>query len=251
MDVPVKMSIAPPAGAASGGAPPTVASAIVDVARDLARTVPPPRGAPYFYLDAAATYDLRVLDSFCTQGIFRKYEFALDLGSGLGGRARWLAARSGCRIVGVDPCVDSVVASTLLNHRAHMDDQVTFQVGRLDRLPLRDRIFTHVWIVDPPAEAALARVCVEVFRVLRPGASFAMHAPRAFGQRCDDVLEQLRAIGFIEAHAHDVTLTEIPHSCRVARDRWRCAGHPASPPESTVPAPQLQTAWQAFARRPA
>src|SRR5438445_6817933 len=102
---------------------------IIDVTRDLARTVPPPRGAPYFCLDSEVPYDLRVLDAFCSRGIFRKYELALELGSGLGGRARWLAARSGCRIVGIDPRPQTVAAAVLLNRRARMDDQVTFCVG--------------------------------------------------------------------------------------------------------------------------
>jgi len=101
-------------------------TAIIDVTRELARSVPPPRGAPYFYLDAEVTYDFRVLDALCARGIFRKYEFALDIGSGLGGRARWLAARSGCRIVGVDPRPSAVVAATTLNRRAHMDEHVRF-----------------------------------------------------------------------------------------------------------------------------
>ncbi len=41
------------------------AATIADVARGLAQSMPPPRGAPYFCLDVDASYDLRVLDVLC------------------------------------------------------------------------------------------------------------------------------------------------------------------------------------------
>jgi SAM-dependent methyltransferase len=193
--------------------------AIVEAARLVARSIPPPRGAPYFYLDSTATYDLRVLDSLSARGIFRKYEFALDIGSGLGGRARWLAARTGCSVVGVDPSVAAVAAATVLNRRAQMDMQVRFQVGRLDQLPLRDRVFTHVWMLDVADDAAFPALVREAFRVLRHGGHYALQCPVLTPAQREGVLAVLSAAGFVELETHEVALAEPPDAQRIALAR--------------------------------
>jgi hypothetical protein len=71
----------------------TLADAIARVARELARVVPAPRGAPLFGLDMTIA-DPELLDRFSRHGIFRKYQRALALGSGLGGVQRWWAVHS-------------------------------------------------------------------------------------------------------------------------------------------------------------
>jgi SAM-dependent methyltransferase len=232
-----------------------VAATIIDVARALSRSVPPPRGAPYFCLDSAAAYDLSVLDAFCARGIFRKYEFALDLGSGLGGRARWLAARTGCRVVGVDPSMPTVAAAALLNRRAHMDEQVRFQVGRLTALPLRERQFTHVWMVDAAATEEFALVTAEAFRVLRQGGLFAWQSCEGQSVHRRDLLAALRRAGFVDLEVGEVRFAEPPHACRVARDRLRLTAPHTLPADSVWRwfRPQLQESAgvQVFARRPA
>lgn len=202
-----------------------LAVVIVDVTRELARSMPPPRGAPYFCLDSDAAYDLHVLDALYAQGIFRKYEFALDIGSGLGGRARWLAARSGCRIVGVEPHPPTVAAAALLNHRVRMDEQVTFQVGRPECIPVRARLFTHVWLVDPAPEAAVSDILAEAFRVLRHGGHFAVQCPMPPAAVQESILATLGRVGFVDIEASSVTGVEPPHACRVARARLSAAVH--------------------------
>ena len=200
-----------------------LAATIVDVARELARTLPPPRGTPFFFLDSDAPYDPRVLDALCERGIFRKYEFALDIGSGLGGRARWLAARSACRIIGVDPRLPMVAAAAMLNRRARMDGQVRFQVGHPECLPLRDKVFTHVWLVDVPYDTTIADTYAEVLRVLRPGGHFAMQCPVSSHVRPDALLAVLRDVGFVDVEAYEGIFSDLPQACRLARDRLRIA----------------------------
>ena len=224
-----------------------LAAAIVEVSRDLARTVPPPREAPYFCLDSDAAYDLSVLGSFSARGIFRKYEFALDVGSGLGGRARWLAARFGCRILGVEPRPAMVAAANLLNRRARMDEQVAFQVARLDRLPLRSRLFTHVWMVDLPDAEPSATTCAEGFRVLRPGGHFAMQSLELRPAARDLWLSTLAAVGYVNLEVHEVGCAEPPPPCRLARDRLRATVMGSAPTTSEPPT----AAVQIFATRPA
>jgi SAM-dependent methyltransferase len=225
----------------------TLAATIVDVARDLARSVPAPRGAPYFCLDSDAPYDLSVLGSFCERGIFRKYEFALDLGSGLGGRARWLAARSGCRVLGIDPRPSMVAAAALLNRRVHMDEQVAFQVGQFDCLPLRPRVFTHVWLVNAPAPIQSVAICGEGFRVLRPGGHFALQCAAPSPAVRDAWIRTLSAVGFVDIEIGEVELAELPPPCRLARDRLGAHMRPGAHPPSVLPA----TTVQIFATRPA
>jgi ubiquinone/menaquinone biosynthesis C-methylase UbiE len=226
---------------------------IVDVARRLARSMPAPRGAPYFCLDNEAVYDLSVLDALWSRGIFRKYEFALDIGSGLGGRARWLAARSGCRVVGVDPRPSVVAAALMLNQRARMDDQVSFQVGRFDRLPLRDRVFTHVWMVDPTRETAVPEAFAEAFRVLRNGGYFALQGPARLPADGAMLAEVLRRAGFVDIEVSHAASTDLPHAYRVARERLDVAlraGFPHIAARETEPAPAREPVrTQIFARR--
>jgi SAM-dependent methyltransferase len=225
----------------------SLAMAIVGVARDLARTVPAPRGAPYFCLDSGAPYDLRILETFSERGIFRKYEFALDLRSGLGGRARWLAARSGCRILGVDPSPSAVAAAMLLNRRAHMEEQVAFQVGQLDSLPLQPRVFTHVWMTDLPDVAQSVATCGEGFRVLRPGGHLAMQCLALSPAARDVLVATLATVGFVNLETHCVECAELPPQCRLARDRLQAAV-PQLPVHEQLP---VLPAVQIFATRPA
>jgi SAM-dependent methyltransferase len=217
-----------------------LAAAIAAVARDLSRSVPAPRGAPFFYLDAGVTYDLGALDGMARRGIFRKYEMVLEIGCGLGGKARWLATQFGCRVVGVDARIDSVAGAILLNRKAYMQDRVLFQVGEPIRLPFRDRLFTHVWILDERVSLC-AETLHEARRVLRDGGHFAVHIAGALPDR---LAETIRSVGFADTTVRPVILTEVAHSARLARARLR-----ADP--VIVPGTTPQSGAQVFARRPA
>ncbi len=232
----------------------TLAALIVDVTRDLARVVPPPRCAPYFCLDTEAAYDLRVLDALSERGIFRKYECALEIGCGLGGRARWLAARSSCRVVGVDPDPWAIAAALMLNRRARMDDQVSFQVGHLDHLPLRERAFTHVWILD--THQRRSDTCfAEAYRVLRRGGHFALQSPLLSNASRGQLVDRLCRVGFIELDVCETPLPEIPQMYRIARDRLRAVLRQApdllSIRQRIETPPAEDACVQIFARRPA
>jgi SAM-dependent methyltransferase len=222
------------------------AETIAAVARDLGRSVPPPRGAPFFYLDAPLpAYGLEALDPLSRRGIFRKYELVLEIGCGLGARTRWLAAHLGCRLVGVDSREDVVAAALLLNRRARIEGQVQFQVGHPAHLPLRQRCFTHVWMLEPDRWAPTADAAAEAFRVLRPGGHVAIHGLQPTEERTAPVLDVLRASGFIDLEACPVRLHDVPVACRLARERLWAALH-AAPPPAPVPAACMQV----FGRRP-
>ena len=79
--------------------------------------------------------DLAALDHFHTRGLLATQELAtltpigpstrvLDLGCGIGGPARFLAARYGCKVIGVDLSPDFIDAARYLTARCGLSDRV-------------------------------------------------------------------------------------------------------------------------------
>src|SRR3989442_986223 len=76
-----------------------LAAAIETLVRAHKAATPAPRGLQYLGLERASGTGFHLLDALAARGIFRKYELVLDVGAGLGGTSRWLAARLGCGVV--------------------------------------------------------------------------------------------------------------------------------------------------------
>jgi len=192
---------------------------VIAVTRELAGSMPAPKGAPYYGLDFGLT-DLATLDEFSQPGIFRKYERTVALGGGLGGVQRWWATRLGCNVLGVDdrPSVSAVAAR--LSRRAGVDDQTGFVCGAAMRLPLASSRFTHVWDLEmltgaPDTQAALA----EALRVLRPGGALAMHLPPDRELEPSRWMDHLRAAGFVALASRTLARARAPQLLQFARRR--------------------------------
>src|SRR6266581_3457005 len=95
---------------------------------------------------------LAPLDQFHTRGILATAELAnsaglgpstrvLDLGCGIGGPARYLAATFGCKVTGVDLSPDFIDAASYLTARCGLSDRVKFQAGDALHLPFEDAAF--------------------------------------------------------------------------------------------------------------
>jgi SAM-dependent methyltransferase len=103
----------------------------------------------------------------------------LDVGGGLGGPARTLAAQFGCRVTVVDLTESYVEAATRLTARLGLADRVTHRVG--DALALEvDGPFDVVWTQNsgmniPDKE----RLYAGFARMLRPGGLLALQEPMA------------------------------------------------------------------------
>jgi SAM-dependent methyltransferase len=100
----------------------------------------------------------------------------LDIGSGIGGPARMIAARYGCHVTGVDLTPHFVETARALSTMCGMADRVQFEVGSAVALPRGDASFDlalllHVGM-NVPDKAALFR---EARRVLRNGGTFAVY----------------------------------------------------------------------------
>src|SRR5216684_3565217 len=103
--------------------------------------------------DAPVTVDaLSVLDHFHGRGIVatqelvellkpRPGEHLLDIGSGIGGPARWIAAKCGVRVTGVDLTPEFCAAAEALNRATGLADQVTIKHGSALALPVPDNAF--------------------------------------------------------------------------------------------------------------
>ena len=199
-----------------------LAATIETLVRAHKAAAPAPRGLQYLGLERASGTGFHLLDALAARGIFRKYELVLDLGAGLGGTSRWLAARLGCEVVGTAASRAEADAGEALTRRAGLSPQV-----RLVH-------FTHVWILEalprlPDPTAALR----EAHRVLRRGGTLAIQdlvcpdAVRAAaipGWTPATAAERMAALerfGFVEVALRDRTAEAPERSAQVvaARDR--------------------------------
>ncbi|WP_413987722.1 class I SAM-dependent methyltransferase [Labrys okinawensis] len=127
------------------------------------------------------------LDQFHTRGLAATAELAklagitadtrvLDVGSGIGGPARFLVATHGCRVAGVDLSESFVEAARYLTARTGQGEEVSFEAASALELPFGNASFDvallqHVAmnIADRP------RLYREIRRVLKPGGRFATY----------------------------------------------------------------------------
>ena len=99
----------------------------------------------------------------------------LDVGSGLGGPARYLASVCGCRVSGVDLTAEFVETATELARRMGLSDQVDFRQGSALALPFADAGFDLVWSQNVVMNIQdRARMYAELHRVLKPGGRLAI-----------------------------------------------------------------------------
>jgi SAM-dependent methyltransferase len=97
-------------------------------------------------------------------------ESILDIGSGIGGPARWIAAKHGCAVTGVDLTAAFCDAARALNAASGMTDRVRIMQGSALALPLPDtsfdRAYSHNVVMNIEDKPGVYR---EAFRVLKPG----------------------------------------------------------------------------------
>ena len=136
--------------------------------------------------DTVTVEQLAPVDHFHARGFPATVELAdvlpiraghdiVDIGCGVGGPARYFAKRFGCRVSGVDITEPFVEAANKLTALLKMESLVEVKLGDGQQLPFADGAFDggyaqHVTMNIPDR----SRFFSEAYRVLRPGAFFAI-----------------------------------------------------------------------------
>jgi tocopherol O-methyltransferase len=152
----------------------------------------------------------------------------LDVGCGLGGSALWLARHRDCSVLGITISPVQASAATARARQEGLDGRATFAVQDANRLDLPPESFDAVWVIECSEhledKPAFFRSCA---RVLKPGGRLALcawlgNADRGPGYAAlveevcrgmlcpslaslDDHVRWLRAAGFVQIEAEDVT----------------------------------------------
>jgi sarcosine/dimethylglycine N-methyltransferase len=128
---------------------------------------------------------LGALDHFHTRGLAATLELArlagitagmsvLDVGSGIGGPARLLAATHHCHVTGIDLSAAFVDAARYLTERTGQSEQVSFQIASALELPFEDGRFDVVLLQHVAMNISdRAQLYGEIRRVLKSGGRFA------------------------------------------------------------------------------
>jgi sarcosine/dimethylglycine N-methyltransferase len=132
-----------------------------------------------------APQQLAALDQFHTRGLAATAELAklagitadmsvLDVGSGVGGPARFLAATYGCGVTGVDLSEPFVDAARYLTERTGQSGRVSFETASALELPFDDGLFEVALLQHVAMNISdRARLYPEIRRVLKRGGRFA------------------------------------------------------------------------------
>ena len=99
----------------------------------------------------------------------------LDIGSGIGGPARYFANRFGCRVTGIDLTSEFCHVARHLTRLLELENRVRFEVGDALAMPFQDASFDGAYSMNVSMNIAdKARFYREIHRVLRPGAWLAL-----------------------------------------------------------------------------
>jgi sarcosine/dimethylglycine N-methyltransferase len=130
---------------------------------------------------------LATVDQFHTRGLAATAELAqlagiassmavLDVGSGVGGPARFLAATCGCRVTGVDLSEPFVEAARYLTERTGQGALVSFEIGSALELPFDAGRFDAVLLQHVAMNISdRPRLYREIRRVLKQAGRFATY----------------------------------------------------------------------------
>ena len=100
----------------------------------------------------------------------------LDLGSGLGGSARFLAEQFGCQVMGLDVTPEYCRVANTLSDWVGLGERTRFEAGSALAMPFADDAFDLVWCEHVQMNIQdKTGLYAEVARVLKPGGRFAFH----------------------------------------------------------------------------
>jgi len=137
-------------------------------------------------LEQLAAADLAPVDEFHVGGLQATETLAglmhlrpglrlLDVGCGIGGPARYFAEVHGCHVTGVDLTEEFVRVAQGLTRRVKLESAASFERASVLELPFAAASFDGAYMIHVGMNIAdKASVFLEVSRVLKPGARFAI-----------------------------------------------------------------------------
>jgi len=174
----------------------------------------------------------------------------LDLGCGVGGPARVLAAEFGCVVTGIDLVDDYCQAAEMITQRTGLSHMVNFQQGDMTDLAFEDESFDAAWTQHTIMNIEdKTKLFDSVLRVLKPGGLFVLyeicagsHFPPYFpvpwaGNSAmsfllsqDDLRQCLRKRGFEKLQWRDVSSDAIKWFQIIAKLRAASGAKPVKKP---------------------
>lgn len=116
----------------------------------------------------------------------------LDMGSGYGGAARYLAKRFGCSVVALNLSEAENERCRMLNTQQSLDDKIEVVDGSFEQVPAEDSSFDLVWSQDAILHSGnRPQVIDEVSRVLKPGGRFVFTDPMQSDECPEGVLQPI------------------------------------------------------------
>ncbi len=111
-------------------------------------------------------------------GALRKNARVVDLGSGFGGAARYLAKRFGCHVTCLNISEVENTRNRKANTAAGLDKLIDVKHGNFEDIPLKDASLDLAWSQDAILHSGdRDQVIAEVARVLKPGGEFVFTDP--------------------------------------------------------------------------
>ncbi|CAI1625368.1 hypothetical protein SEUBUCD646_0M01370 [Saccharomyces eubayanus] len=106
----------------------------------------------------------------------KKDDLVLDVGCGVGGPAREIARFTGCNVIGLNNNDYQIAKAKYYAEKYNLSDQMDFVKGDFMHMDFEENTFDRVYAIEATCHAPkLEGVYSEIYKVLKPGGTFAVY----------------------------------------------------------------------------